>query len=75
MYFISGNTPEIIARNIRELKEKCPPENIEQDTREISCNGLQYSTHIYENGKVLIYGSIYLSMQPDGTYEFYGNEA
>ena len=74
MYFISGNTPEIKARNIRELKEKCPPENIEQGTSEIRCRMLQYSAHIYENGTVLIYGSIYLRMRPDGTYEFYGNE-
>ena len=74
MYFISGNTPEIKARNIRELKEKCPPENFEQGTSEIHCSMLHYTAYIYENGTVLIYGNVYLRMRPDGTYEYYGNE-
>ena len=73
MYFISGDTPEIIARNIRELYEKCPSNRI-ATSEEISCNSNDETVYLYDNGDIYILGVTDLYLYPDGTYEFYGNE-
>ncbi len=74
--FISGNTPDILARNIRELRENCSPSNFVYEYNTYSCNGTELTINVRNDGTIAIIVTAAKTMiiNPDGTYTIEGYE-
>ena len=74
--FISGNTPDILARNIRELRENCSPSNFVYEYNTYSCNGTELTIKVRNDGTIaiIVTAAKTMTINPDGTYTIEGYE-